>query len=116
MYIQELKELINKFKISYSIVVSLNTDSIEKIGNVTELEYRDLVEQLFGNIQQIKLLNNSLNGQILPRLWSQGKVKCLVCKPKDNIIIGLFYNESRSFMDSIDFSSEIAKKIDIIWN
>lgn len=116
MYIQKLKELVNKNEISYCIVVNLDTDLIDKIGDATVLEYKGLVEQLFGSIQQIKLLNDSLVGQQLPRSWKQGKVKCLVCKPNSNIIVGLFYNESRSFIESIDFGNEIARKIDSIWD
>lgn len=116
MYIQKLKELVNKNEISYCIVVNLDTNSIDKIGDATVLEYKGLVEQLFGSIQQIKLLNDSLVGQQLPRSWKQGKVKCLVCKPNSNIIVGLFYNERRSFIESIDFGNEIARKIDSIWN
>lgn len=74
-----------------------------------------MVEQLFGDIQQIKLLNDSLVGQELPRFWQQGKVRCLVSKPKDSIILGVFYNESRSLKESFYFGNEIMKKIDNIW-
>lgn len=107
--------MLDENEISYCVVVNLNNDSIDKIGDVTELEYKDLVEQLFGSIQQIKLLNDSLVGQQLPRSWKQGKVKCLVCKPKDTIIVGLFYNEKRPFIESIDFGNEIMVKIYNIW-
>lgn len=112
--LDKLKDLVNKNKISYCVVATLDIDSIDTIGCVSELEYKDLVEQLFGDMQQIKLLNESLVGQQLPRSWKQGKVKCLVCKPKDNIIIGLFYNEYRPLFESIDFGNEIAKEIDNI--
>lgn len=105
-------DILNKNAISYCIVANINTDSIDKIGDVTELEYKDLVEQLFGDIQQIKLLNDSLAGQQLPRVWQQGKVRCLVSKPKDSIILGLFYNESRSIKESICFWKEIMIEID----
>lgn len=115
MCLDKLKVLVDKNKISYCVVATLDIDSIDTIGCVSELEYKDLVVQLFGDIQQIKLLNDSLVGQQLPRSWKQGKVKCLVCKPKDSIIVGLFYNEYRPLFESIDFGNEIAKEIDNIW-
>ena len=115
IYLEKLKDILNKNAISYCIVANINTDSIDKIGDVTELEYKDLVEQLFGDIQQIKLLNDSLVGQELPRAWKQGKVTCWVSKPKDSIILGVFYNESRALKESVYFGHEIMKKIDNIW-
>ena len=115
IYLEKLKDILDKNAISSCIVANLNTDSIDMIGDVTELEYKDLVEQLFGDIQQIKLLNDSLVGQELPRFWQQGKVRCLVSKPKDSIILGVFYNESRSLKESFYFGNEIMKKIDNIW-
>lgn len=114
MYLEKLKDIINQNEISYCIIADLNNDTIDEIGDVTKLKCQDLVEQLFGNIQQIKLLNDSLAGQELPRSWKQGKVKCLICRPQDRMLVGLFYNESRSFVESIDFCNEIAIKIDDI--
>lgn len=115
MNLDRLKDLVNKNKISYCVVAALDIESIDTIGCLTELEYKDLVEQLFGDIQQIKLLNDSLSGQQIPHSWRQGKVKCLVCKPKDSMIIGLFYNEYRALLESIDFGDKVAKEIDDLW-
>lgn len=113
--LDKLKDLVDRNEISYCIVATLDSELIDTIGSLTKLEYKDLVEQLFGDIQQIKILNDSLSGQQLPRAWKQGKVKCLVCKPKDNIIVGLFYNEYRSLFESIDFGNKVAKEIENIW-
>ena len=115
IYLEKLKDILDKNAISYSVVANLNTDSIDKIGDVAELEYKDLAEQFFGDVQQIKLLNDYLVGQELPRAWKQGKVTCWVSKPKDSIILGVFYNESRSPKESFYFGHEIMKKIDNIW-
>lgn len=115
MHLEKLKNIIKENEISYCVVANLNTNLIDKIGDVSELDYKDLVEQLFGNIQQIKTLNDSLEGQLLPRSWKQGNIRCLVCKPKDSIIIGLFYNESRSFMESIHFGDNVTKIIENLW-
>ncbi|WP_324822874.1 hypothetical protein [Sinanaerobacter sp. ZZT-01] len=115
MHLEKLSDLISENKIAYCVIADLDMESIETIGCVTELEYKDLVEQLFYDMEQIKVLNFSLIGQQLPRSWKQGKVKCLICKPKDSIVVGLFYNEYRMLSESIDFGCEIAKKIDNMW-
>jgi hypothetical protein len=116
MIINKIQHLMDENEISFCIISDLDKNTIETIGDVSSLQYKDLIEQLFGSMEQIKTLNESLIGQSMPRSWKQGNVKCLVCKVPRSIIIGLFYNEHRSLFDSIDFGNEINEKIISIWN
>lgn len=115
IYVEKLKALMDQNGISYCIAADLNEGAMDTLGDAARLEHKDLVDQLFGTMEQIRSLDDSLAGQQLPRSWKQGKVKCLVCKPSDRIIVAFFYNESRSFADSIDLCNELTIKIDGIW-
>jgi len=111
MSTSKIQELMQNNQIDYCIISYLMDNRIEKIGEINKLINRDLPNQLFGDSEIISNLNNSLESQEMPVSWKQGKVKCLVCKPTSDIIIGLFYNEHRSLFDSIDFGKEINTKI-----
>lgn len=111
----KIHELMSTYGILYSIVANLENSMAESFGDITNLQCNDLVEQLFGSVEKIKALDNSLEGQTVPQSWKQGKVKCIVCKPKSNILIGLFYNEERPIMESIKFTKEINQIIMKSW-
>ena len=115
MILDELKKLMDRNDIPYSIITSFDSESVVKLGVINELHYIDLIEQLFGNFEQIKALNDSLRGQTLPHSWKQGDVRCVVCKPKDEVLVGLFYNEHRPLIESIDFGEKLSWEIDDIW-
>ena len=74
-----------------------------------ELESYDLFEQLilFNNIEN---LAESLNGQILPRIWKQGNTKCVISKPNDEQIVALFYEKIMDEKDNYFY----AKHLDLL--
>ncbi len=111
----KLNEIMLNNNIPFSVVANLDDNNMENIGNKTELEYFSLVENLFGNIEHIHALNESLKGQIMPQSWKQGNVKCLVCKPVDNVIVGLFYNEERTAIESYRFGKTLNDIIKGAW-
>jgi hypothetical protein len=107
----KIQELITSKGIDYCIISYLNNNEIKILGEMNNLKEKDLPKQLFGDLDAINNLNNSLIGQEMPVTWKQGEVKGIVCKPKEDVIIGLFYNEHRSLFDSIDFCNEINAKL-----
>ena len=40
----------------------------------------------------VEKLNNGIQDQIMPRVWSQGNAKCIVCKPNERYLIALFFD------------------------
>ncbi len=115
MKLNKLKELMYKNNISYAIVSSISTGILENIGTTDELQYDTIVNQLFGDYEQIKILDESLKGQKMPRSWGQGDTICLVCKPNLDVLIALFYNEHRHILESVKFGEKMANEIDCIW-
>lgn len=111
----DIDKFMKNHGIAYAIVTNLDSGLIETLGNISDLAYDDLVKQLFADFNSIKSLNKSLEGQMMPQIWSQGEVRCIVIKPTVNIIIGLLYNEHRPPFESIDFVDEVNNELLKCW-
>ena len=59
---------------------------------------------LFGNTDT--LLEN-VEGQILPRIWAQGNTKCVVCKPNNEQLIALFYENNMDAKENYFYAKEL---------
>ncbi len=59
---------------------------------------------LFGNTDT---LLESVEGQILPRIWTQGNTKCVVCKPNNELLIALFYENSMDAKENYFYAKEL---------
>ncbi|WP_035783197.1 hypothetical protein, partial [Butyrivibrio sp. NC2007] len=69
-----INEFIEKYNIAIVAEADIENKRFEIIKRDKELESYDLFEQLilFGNV---KSLVENVEGQILPRIWTQGKSK-----------------------------------------
>ncbi|WBW96125.1 hypothetical protein [Oceanirhabdus sp. W0125-5] len=115
MSLSKLLKIKETFDIIYIVGVNLKSGEIETIGDKSKLVYDDLVTDLFDNIDSIYSLDKSIEGQRMPQTWRQGEVKCIVCKPSNNILVGLFYNEYRDTIESYQWSKEVNKELEAIW-
>ncbi|MBX4262263.1 hypothetical protein KTC96_08340 [Clostridium estertheticum] len=115
MHLYKLEEIAKKYGILYTIVVQLDDDTLDIIGDRDKLKYDDIVKLYFDDINSIKHLNKSLEGQLMPRLLSQGEIACIICKPNDNIIISMFFDESKSSFDAVDLSEDVNQDIEELW-
>lgn len=111
-----LKELVKKNNIIYTVVANMARDATERYGDLDKLDYSSMVNRLFGDKESIENLFFSLEGQIMPRTWSQGRVNGIVCKPTNNVIVGLFYHEEDDDpVASFRFSKDLNETIEEIW-
>ena len=113
-----LSDLISEFGIIVAVVASLDDGAVEMIGKRENLAHDDLVKQLFGDEETTAALNRSLEGRMLPRMWSQGEVSCVICKPSDEILVGLLYHDdgARDVFEEHRWSSELNGRILGLWN
>lgn len=104
-----INDFIEKNNIAIFAKADLKTKKFEIIKRNVELESYDLFQQLilFGNTDN---LCASVDGQILPRIWSQGNTKCIVCKPNNEQLVALFYNNDLNATDNYFY----AKKLDLL--
>jgi len=103
----KIENIMHENDIVFTVISCLKTNNIIEIGDKLQLHYAGLVDTLFGNIERIQELNNSLKFQTLPQTWNQGDLKCIVCKPTEDIIVGLFYHEYRNAIDSYHFGKQL---------
>ena len=101
-----LNEFMKKNNIVIVAKANLQEKSFEIIKNNLELESYDLFEQLilFGSIDN---LMEAIEGQILPRIWTQGNTRCIVCRPRQNQIIALFYDSTLTVKDEYYHAKEL---------
>lgn len=116
MITSKIKELMDNNNILFSVIANLDNDQVKMLGHKEKLNRIDLVNSLFGDKNSIKALNDSLEGQLMPRIWGQGEVSCIVCKPVNNILVGLFFHDTREPIETYRFSKEMNKQIELIWN
>ena len=103
---KSLDKVLNQLEVTFSIIADLRSGEIETIGDVDAVENADLMVTLFADRESVESLNRSLEGQKLPRAWSQGKVSCIVCKPTDDAIVGLFVTEKREAVQQYHWSKK----------
>lgn len=97
---EEFHELLSKYNIIYAVIVDLDKRKFKYIGDKQKLKYKGLVENLFGDIDKVFKLNDSLKNEIMPQSWKQGDIVSLVSKAKNNIIVGVFYEDNLEIFES----------------
>ncbi len=116
MYELGLKEVLKKYGIIYCVVAHLDSELVETYGDKGGLAYQDLVKTHFYNFETIQALNNFLADQPKPKLFRQGEVASIMCKPKQDTIVGLFYHEQREFPEYFKWAKEVDREIETAWN
>ena len=111
----EITRIMSEHQLIYAIVTDLDSGRVDTFGDKTKLKYKGLVQTLFGDGDSIRDLNTSLEGQMMPRTWGQGEDACVVCKPAESIIVGLFYHEQRELAEAYHFSQELDAQIGEVW-
>lgn len=87
---QALNNVLETLNVPFAAVAHLPSGRIQFIGAPEAVGNTDLISTLFADSETVESLSRSLEGQLLPRAWNQGKATCIVCKPTDETIVGLF--------------------------
>lgn len=107
MDINEFEAHLKEWKIQFAVVADLETGDAIRIGSSSGLGFDDLENALFRDAETVFATGRSLEGQILPRSWSQGNVSCFVCKPNEKTVVGLFCNEERNPVEKYQRSKQL---------
>jgi hypothetical protein len=103
----ELQALASKYDLVYLVVVDLSTGKITEFGDKTKLIRNGLINMF----DDVSVLNQSLEGQLLPTSWSQGKEYCLVMKPTPTLLAGAYYQTDKTFSETIVFENRLAAEL-----
>jgi hypothetical protein len=81
-------------------------------GDPASLRWRGLIDSLFGNAGAIIQLNDNIRGQILPQVYGQGEVFCVVMNPLDDLLVGLFHQGKHDPVRLHAEGKEISQRIE----
>lgn len=75
-----------------------------------ELQSYDLFEQLilFGSVENIQ---HSISEQLLPRIWTQGDTKCVICRPTEEKIVCMFYDTKLGAIENYYYAKELCDEL-----
>lgn len=104
---QKLVDFTTKYEITYTVIVNLQDYTSVSIGWKYKLPFDGLFNSLFGSEESVKDFNNSLEGQIMPQSMKQGDLKCVVVKPRSDMLVGLFYNDKKDTIESYKFGKQL---------
>lgn len=79
------------------------------------LESENLFKQLllFNNIEN---LQEYVSGQWMPKFWTQGNTKCIMCQPNDAHILVLFFENCLDVRENYFLMKRIDIQLKEIWN
>ena len=93
-------------------VAALSTgEEVAKEGDFSSLRWRGFANSLFGDRDSIIQLNDSLEGRLLPQVYGQGEVFCVVMKPLDDLLVGAFGQGRRDFVRLYNEGTKISQRI-----
>ena len=106
----KIDDFIEKNDIAIFVKVDLKSKKIDMIKKDVILDSYDLFEQLilFNNIEN---LFKSVSGQIFPRIWQQGKTRCVICRINEEQLVALFYDTCMDAKDNYLFAKQLDIKV-----
>ena len=107
MDIKTFEERLKEWNVPFAVIADLDTGDTIRVGSSVGLGFDDLENTLFRDAETVFATGRSLEGQILPRNWSQGDVSCFVCKPNDKKVVGLFCKDQRNPVEKYHWSKQL---------
>jgi hypothetical protein len=111
-----MEKLLSDLKVPFMISANISTGKIERFGDSSSIQPADLVSGLFGDAEALAALNESLEGQSLPRSFGQGDIAAVLCKPKPDVIVGLFYKVTLGPVENYHLTMRLCEAVNSAWH
>lgn len=100
----------------YTFAVIGNVLTGEKIfvGDRSSLESDYIVRNHFDYMSVVQI-NECFMNRLMPAMVAQGIVCGVLCKPREDVFVGLFRNDRRSMNDQIDSSEQADQELRELW-
>ena len=105
------EERLREWNVPFAVIANLETGDTIRVGCSSGLGFDDLVNTLFRDAETVFATGYSLEGQILPQMWSQGKVTCYVCMPNERTVVGLFCSDHRNPVEEYHWSKQLNTQV-----
>lgn len=106
-----IENIVTKRAYVCAIVADTKGDVLCQVGDVDRLEWKGMLNNLFGDAEAIKNLGGFLEGQTTPRLQKQGQIQCILLKPQENLVIGLFDQSGRATTEIFAEAQEVLDEL-----
>ncbi len=113
---EALQQLISLGEALYIIVSNPTGTRWEEYGDKEGLPYKGLTAYEFSGPENMPVLDKFLEGQILPQTFRQGEASCIICKPHEDVIVGVFTIINGDVFVSVKKSKDINSKIESIFS
>lgn len=91
---QKFDKYLKENNINYAIIVDIVNACLISVGNSDTLLFDGMIKTNFYDMKTALVLNEFLKTQYMPKVFKQGEVLCVIIKPNDDYIIGLFYHDN----------------------
>lgn len=105
-------EFLKRNSIAWAVVSCAPFSDKQIFGDSKGLESEDIVSQYFGDLP---LLEQSLEGRILPRMVQQGNVAGVICKPAENTIVGMLYHDDGDGVQRYSHGKKLDEELRALW-
>ena len=95
----------------YAVVADTSGSIVLELGDPERLQWKGIVKNLFGDSQAIRNLASFLEGQTAPRLHGQGEIHCILLKPREDLVTGLFDQSGRATVDVFSEAQEVMDEL-----
>jgi len=80
------------------------------------LFFDGMIKTNFYDIETALVLNEFLKTQYMPKVFKQGEVMCVITKPNDDYIIGLFYHDDREAKEVFQRTEYLNERTKDFWS
>jgi len=88
---KNIDNLIQEHQLLYVIFAKEDGAILDSFGNKSELKYRGVMEEYFGNKERIVSTSKFLQGKELPQSIIQDNQCCLLTLLDNSIVLGIFF-------------------------
>lgn len=111
----EIEQLLASLRIPFAIVANVSTGSIERFGDPSAIHPADLIDELFGDADDVRELHESFVGRLKPQSMGQGDVAAVLCTPKPDVIVGLFSKVILGPVEYYQWTKGLCAAVDSAW-
>ena len=109
-----LPEILKSFGILVAVIALIETNEKFTYGDRALLESDYLLRIYFDDLSASEI-SQYLEGKLLPQLGQQGRVCCIICMPKEGIIVGLFYHDDSDINERYVLSKNLDTVLRDLW-
>ena len=114
--LQKFGEFLKENSVNYAIIVDIEKARLIPVGSRESLFFDGMIKTNFYDIETALVLNDFLKTQYMPKVFKQGEVMCVITKPNDDYIIGLFYHDDREAKEVFQRTEYLNERTKDFWS